>query len=159
MVCSRRSDSRRRAALARRARLWRPSMPPHSPRTVPPDRLRRLPDCSGPPAADCAIPAGARFPSAPARMHPEGALRLGCCVAASKESARTEPLQPAAAEPGVAQAGANIKAVAHQPPDQLAAMVLDHHDHNALVEPEVATRYPGAMIGGRKTWIQPAGVA
>src|SRR5436190_23225455 len=159
MVCSRRSDSRRRAALARRARLWRPSMPPHSPQSVLPDRLRRLPDCSGPPAADCAIPAGARFPSAPPRMHPEGALRLGCCVAASKESARTEPLQPASAEPGVAQAGANMRTVAHQPPDQSGAMVLDHHDHDALVEPEVARRYPGAIICGRKTLIEAAGVA
>src|SRR5207245_9520304 len=112
-----------------------------------------------PPAAGSATPAAARFPSPPARTHPEGALRLGCCVAASKEFARTEPLQPAAAEPGVAQAGANIRAVAHQPPDQSGAMVLDHHDHDALVEPEVATRYPGAMVGGRKTWIEAAGVA
>jgi hypothetical protein len=70
-----------------------------------------------------------------------------------------EPLQPATAKPGVAQAGAYISAAAHQPPDQPGAIVFDHQDHDALVEPEVAARDPGKVIGGCETWIEAAGVA
>jgi Bacterial Ig-like domain (group 3)/Gametolysin peptidase M11 len=64
-----------------------------------------------------------------------------------------------AAEPGAAQTGTNKRAAAHQPPDQPGAMVFDHHDHDALVEPEVAGRHPCALVGSFQTWIEAARIA
>jgi len=52
------------------------------------------------------------------------------------------------------QTCANIRARTHQAPDQLAAMVFDHHDHDALVESEIAGRHPGAAIGIPESWIE-----
>src|ERR1700682_1790275 len=68
-------------------------------------------------------------------------------------------LKPTAAETGFPQSSANIRAVAHQAPDHAAAMVFDHHDHDALVEPEIPGRHPRAAAGARETRIEAAGVA
>src|SRR5262245_26912389 len=47
-----------------------------------------------------------------------------------------ELLQPATAKPRAPQPARDVRAVAHQPPEQLRPMVLDHHHDDALVQPE-----------------------
>lgn len=46
-------------------------------------------------------------------------------------------LQPSAGELRAAQSGDDVRAVAHQLPDELRAIILDHQDDRALIESAV----------------------
>src|SRR5688572_10382324 len=68
-------------------------------------------------------------------------------------------LQPTAAKPGAPQPGRDEGTVAHQAPDQLRAVVLDHHHHDSLIESVVAARYPRAGVRADKSRIEAAGAS
>src|SRR5688572_16006661 len=78
---------------------------------------------------------------------------LLCCIAMVPWT-KDGLLQPAAAESGAPQTGAHMGAVPHKPPDQFGAMVLDHHRHDALTEPEVPRGNPGAPVGAGQRGIE-----
>src|SRR5882672_5449147 len=89
--------------------------------------------------------------------HVEGSFRsLRGCIVVVRQS--KEALQPAAAEPRPPQSRADISTASHQTPDQFRAMILDHHDDDPLVEPEVSLRNPRAA-GAHETRIETARVA
>src|SRR5712692_3491144 len=68
-----------------------------------------------------------------AKIYPAASVVLSKCA-----------LQPTAREPGAPEPDPYIGALPHQVPDQLRAIVFDHHYGNALVESEVVLGRPTA---------------
>ena len=120
-----------RSGRARRARPWRPGWWQRSPRRDPPARRRRSRGRRARRGADWARRTWAGHPAS-------SSLAAGCA------------LQPATAKAGPPQAVDDMRTSPHETPDQLRAVVLDHHHHDALIEPEVARRDPRAPVRARR---------
>src|SRR5439155_25687587 len=88
--------------------------------------------------------------------HPEGWARRsaalkGQCSVGPRIPLRTLPREPSPHEPGPAQAPHDVGIAAHQPPDELRAVVFGHREDGALVNAQVVDVEPagGARLGER----------
>src|ERR1700730_16062024 len=64
--------------------------------------------------------------------------------------------QPATRESGTTQSAADIRAPPHQLPNQPRAIILDHQDDDALVEPEITIGDPTGRAAARQCRIETA---
>src|SRR6516225_8567226 len=69
-------------------------------------------------------------------------------LTAARPRARPQSLsgcEPAARESGALQPLTEVRIGAHHPPDEIAAVVLDHGDDRALVDPDVVRVNPAGV--------------
>src|ERR1019366_5628409 len=91
-----------------------------------------------------------------AHAHPVPGLSMNRSAVASACSVDERLLKPAAAKSGIVQTVPDGWASAHQLPDALGAMVFDHHQHDALIEPKVPRGNPCRSVGAGKARIETA---
>src|SRR5262245_26998398 len=86
----------------------------------------------------------ASSPQEPCSRLPRPRLKLGRHWPSARRTA--DASEPAAADARAAQPVSDVRALAGQAPDQLAALVLDHEHDRALVDPEVPGRDPAVLL-------------
>src|SRR5664280_46979 len=87
-----------------------------------------------------------RRASRPAPLNPSRSVAMRCAARRSlwrlQAAASSHLIEPAALEPGASETAPQGHALAHVVPDELVAVVADHGEDRALVDPEIVPRDP-----------------